>query len=305
MSEQSPASNPAGPFGAAIVGNVSLRSGLSMLWGRSSEVIPVVCEAGADVAIFAFLVEGCDYQPYYGEPRKTAQALAASGRMLFFATEHLPPCLVSAAAVFLVVLAASRIALDDLFASDRARMPSCTRLAAAQGGPGFIELEITPAARFGVESIRCCPFGGACRDLALTARGLDLLAEFISALDRVPGRIAPRHLPLDGTLAQVRAAAAQLKAALDCPPSIAELAAAVGLSESTLKRGFRQLYRTTPFGHLRSLRMERAKELLITGKNTVIEAAAYVGYSNPSNFAAAFRKQFGVNPKTFQMAAHR
>jgi AraC-like DNA-binding protein len=37
----------------------------------------------------------------------------------------------------------------------------------------------------------------------------------------------------------------------------------------------------------------------------VLEAATLVGYSNPSNFAAAFRLQFGVNPKTFQLAARR
>jgi AraC-like DNA-binding protein len=65
------------------------------------------------------------------------------------------------------------------------------------------------------------------------------------------------------------------------------------------------VFGTTVFGYLRARRMERARALLEAGKATVLEAAALVGYSNPSNFAAAFRREFGVNPKAFQLTARR
>lgn len=169
-----------------------------------------------------------------------------------------------------------------------------------------MRLPLTPNARFNAESLRRCPFAGSCRELSLTARGLDLLAELLAALAQSCTSIeAPAHLPLEDTLAQVRQAGELLEESLDEPPTIAELAQRVRLSESTLKRGFRQVYGTSPFAHLRSLRMGRARDLLSSGKASVLEAAAYVGYSNPSHFATAFRRAFGVNPKTFQMATHR
>jgi AraC-like DNA-binding protein len=161
---------------------------------------------------------------------------------------------------------------------------------------------LTPAARLAVESVRRCPLVGACRALVLGARCHDLLVEFISAQNAAPARPAPM---MSDTETRVRAAAASLSRRLDLTPSLEALAREAGLSETTLKRGFRQVYGTTVFDHLRTLRMERARELLQSGQATVIEAATLVGYSNPSNFAAAFRRQFGLNPKEFQMAARR
>jgi len=196
--------------------------------------------------------------------------------------------------------------LNVLFASDGSNNFAQSRLLTARNDACPIELDLTPTARFNLESIRRCPFAGAFREFALAARGLDLLTNFITALDEEHHPTSQQvHAPLDNTLIQIRAAATRLQGNLEHPPSVADLASAVGLSESTLKRGFRQLYNATPFGYLRTRRMEHARELLATGKATVLEAAAYVGYSNPSNFAVAFKKQFGVNPKAFQMSARR
>lgn len=230
---------------------------------------------------------------------------AKSGRMILLRATQLSSRVSLGKAAFHVTLATSSTALNELLAEDNTFGGERVRRYAVSREDGWIELPLSPTARFSAESIRRCPFAGACRGLALTARGLDLLTEFIAALGRSTEPTATIHLPLHDTLAQVRAAAARLQSNLEHPPSIAELASAVGLSESTLKRGFHQLYQTTPFGYLRARRMEHARELLATGKATVLEAAAFVGYSNPSNFAATFKKQFGINPKTFQMSARR
>ena len=163
-------------------------------------------------------------------------------------------------------------------------------------------LSLTPAARLAVESVRRCPLAGACRALILSARCHDLLVEFISAGEAQ--RAKPVSLMAD-TETRVREAAAILACCLDETPSLEALAREVGLSETTLKRGFRQVFDSTVFEHLRALRMEHARALLQSGEATVIEAATLVGYSNPSNFAAAFRRQFGMNPKEFQLAARR
>lgn len=85
------------------------------------------------------------------------------------------------------------------------------------------------------------------------------------------------------------------------PFSINELSKKVGLNNYKLKVGFNEIYNTTPFSCLRSLRMEKAKEFLIqeNGSN-IMEIANRVGYSNSSHFAAAFKKEYGLNPSVFR-----
>ncbi|SCY78608.1 helix-turn-helix transcriptional regulator [Desulfoluna spongiiphila] len=83
---------------------------------------------------------------------------------------------------------------------------------------------------------------------------------------------------------------------MDTPPTIAEMAKAVGVNAFKLKKGFKQLYGTTLFAYLRSRRLDRAYELIRSGEMNVTEAAFEVGYANPSAFTSAFRKAYGTNP---------
>lgn len=192
-------------------------------------------------------------------------------------------------------------AAEELLAND-ASVGAARLRAFAVGKPAEFEHPLTPRARLALDSIRCCPFAGACRDMALTARCHDLLVEFLTAWTAA---LQPAPAPTVGPDDRVRLAAEILERDLGAPPSLADLAAQVGLSETTLKRSFPQVHGTTVFGYIRARRMEEARRLLESGAATVLEAAAHVGYSNPSNFAAAFRAQFGLNPKTFQLRARR
>ncbi len=202
-----------------------------------------------------------------------------------------------------VAIALNPAALGTLLAEDlTVGADRIRRLAATPASPP-LRLALTPGARLAVESIHRCPFTGASRQMAFSARAHDLLLEFFTAL---AATIAPpRAAPTRAFAAQIHAAAEILKRDLEHPPSLTALARAVGLSETTLKRGFHPVFGTTVFGYLRTRRMERARALLACGEATVLEAAALVGYSNPSNFAAAFRREFGLNPKEFQLTVRR
>ncbi len=48
--------------------------------------------------------------------------------------------------------------------------------------------------------------------------------------------------------------------------------------------------------YIRELRMGRALELLTTHRYSILEIAHAVGYSNPSQFSAAFKKFYGKAP---------
>jgi AraC-like DNA-binding protein len=83
---------------------------------------------------------------------------------------------------------------------------------------------------------------------------------------------------------------------LEEPPTLAALARMAGWNETKLKGGFRALFGTSVFAYVRQARMEEARRLLLARRLNVTEVAQRVGYENPSKFAAAFRKQFGLPP---------
>lgn len=186
--------------------------------------------------------------------------------------------------------------LRALFDGDNGPAAVTLRHIAAGRGCPELSLPLTPAARLALESIRRCPYVGAARAMAIEARCNDLVVEILHALGQ-----AGSTEPVRGLKDGVHAAAAILDRELAEPPSLPDLARTVGLSESALKRGFRQFLGTTAFGHLRRRRMEHARALLDSDRATVVEASLIVGYSNPSHFAAAFRREFGINPKSYQL----
>lgn len=213
--------------------------------------------------------------------------------------------IVSSPVVFHATLELSSEAWEELLADKKIPGHAAIRIFANTPSAPALELPLTPAARLAVESIRRCPFVGACRAMALVARGNDLLVEFLTALAAAETPVVRLPAPMRSMMEQIEAAAALLKQNLENPPALSALARHAGLSETTLKRGFHQVFGTTVFGYLRARRMEHARTLLQSGEATVLEAAELVGYSNPSNFASAFRREFGVNPKTFQLTARR
>lgn len=98
---------------------------------------------------------------------------------------------------------------------------------------------------------------------------------------------------------QIMAADHILKQHIEFPPSVHNLANAVGLNHMALKRGFKRIFKTTVYGRLRHYRIQAAKEFIQQGKS-VTDAALSVGYSNPSKFTAVFKKEMGILPSSLK-----
>jgi AraC-like DNA-binding protein len=96
---------------------------------------------------------------------------------------------------------------------------------------------------------------------------------------------------------RIREAGNVLMRDLENPPSLLELASQVGVNKNKLNQGFRQIFGTSVFDHLRILRLERARELLESKQKNVTEVAFDVGYTHRENFTRAFKKHFGTTPK--------
>lgn len=85
-----------------------------------------------------------------------------------------------------------------------------------------------------------------------------------------------------------------------CPPSLTEIASAVGLNEYKLKRGFKETFRTTVFGYLTAQRLHLAKKYLLDTDKTAAEIAFDLGYATPQHFNNSFKKHFGYTPDSLR-----
>jgi len=83
-------------------------------------------------------------------------------------------------------------------------------------------------------------------------------------------------------------------------PSCKELSRMVHLSVPKLSQGFSSLYGISIHQYIIDQRLAHAAQLLLDGDMNVSEIAAIVGYGKPSNFAAAFKKRYGVVPKNYR-----
>lgn len=82
--------------------------------------------------------------------------------------------------------------------------------------------------------------------------------------------------------------------------SLADAAAAIGVSSFHLSRLFR-LYRGETFVHAFSrMRIDTAKSLLKSGRYSVKEACALVGFKDQAYFARVFRKYEGMSPADYR-----
>ncbi len=79
-------------------------------------------------------------------------------------------------------------------------------------------------------------------------------------------------------------------------PGITELSAAIGMNVDHFSRMFKRSTGLAPHQYLGDIRLERAKRLLADGRTPIIEIAYEIGYANPSQFSAFFRKRTGLSP---------
>ena len=77
---------------------------------------------------------------------------------------------------------------------------------------------------------------------------------------------------------------------------IPSLCRQVAMSRSQFYRKFKFLTDSTVTEYLRSLRLHKAKELLVHSDLTVTEAAYSTGFKNVSHFSRAFTREFDMNP---------
>jgi AraC-like DNA-binding protein len=85
----------------------------------------------------------------------------------------------------------------------------------------------------------------------------------------------------------------------DCqnPPTIKELAHLCATNESKLKKVFKKVYKSTIYGYIQKLRLQRASLLLKDRELNIGQIAKMVGYKHQGHFSKLYFEAYGVYPK--------
>lgn len=87
--------------------------------------------------------------------------------------------------------------------------------------------------------------------------------------------------------------------------SLTSIAAATGMSVSTMQRVFKDAFGVTVADHLRRARLGVAHRALVDDGLPIQQAAHLAGYSSAANFATAYRRVFGRAPSEARLGDHR
>ena len=166
---------------------------------------------------------------------------------------------------------------------------------------GISKVPVTPVMeQILSETSRFTQYRGGLGYLYLDGKLLELLSIYLSEvleLDILMGK----NISMSRT---ERTAIMEAKQIIDgqlaFAPSCEELSRMVHLSMSKLTRGFSSFYGMPIHQYIIEQRLTQAAQLLLEGDWNVSEIAAIVGYGKPSNFAAAFKKKYGVAPKNYR-----
>ncbi|ADK84493.1 transcriptional regulator, AraC family [Desulfarculus baarsii DSM 2075] len=155
-----------------------------------------------------------------------------------------------------------------------------------------------PSMAIVANQILSCPYHGAVRRLFYESKTLELMALQLSQL--LASHRPTAHAPLNRQESgRIQAARNILLDDLQNPPSLFQLAGAVGMTHTKLNKGFRDVFGTTVFDYLRRQRLEQSRLMIDADEMNMAEIAYATGFSSPSHFAKAFLAYFGVQPSAY------
>lgn len=101
----------------------------------------------------------------------------------------------------------------------------------------------------------------------------------------------------DGKLRRVSHAISWIKENLTSSLSIEDLARQVHMSPSSLHHQFKEVTALSPIQYQKRLRLQKARQMIMTDKSSAEKVAFAVGYESPSQFSREYARLFGQPPK--------
>ncbi len=158
----------------------------------------------------------------------------------------------------------------------------------------------SPELNFVFQQIKDCPAEGNTRSLYMEGKVMEVLSLVTHNLEQEQKR---RHLPVKldkKDKCSLGKAVTLMKKDLSAYPSITELARAASMSSSRFQMAFRQVYGTTAYEYLKTMRMNYALLLLQDSEDNIRTVAVKVGYHNAGHFAKLFKATFYMGPQEYR-----
>jgi len=158
-------------------------------------------------------------------------------------------------------------------------------------------LYLSPKLKNILNEINYCDFGGHLKNLYTKAKIIELLSLQLAQHEEeklIPSTLKPLEVEKMIFVKEL------IENNIADSHTISSLARAAGTNEQYLKKHFKLLFGSTVFGHMISCKMEKAKEMLLTGQYRITEIAERVGYKHATHFTNAFKKFFGCLPQSFK-----
>jgi AraC-like DNA-binding protein len=146
------------------------------------------------------------------------------------------------------------------------------------------------------------PYRRGIRLLHAEAKALELLCEVLAVAQDSDG--SSHAVTSESESRQLDVARRMLATQLSSPLRISDIARAIGMSESKLKRTFKARFGVTVFDYGLECRMRHALELLRCKRMSVGQVAYAAGYRHQTSFAAAFHDYFGFLPSKARTEMH-
>ena len=154
--------------------------------------------------------------------------------------------------------------------------------------------------------LSCCG-GAASIDFAVfmveTLFGAALAAQLKETLciDRVRGPEERQRVALQARFGALQPklteAVSLMEANIEEPLSTDDIANLVGLSRRQLERLFKQYLGSLPSRYYLELRLQRARQMLQSTNNSIVQVGLMCGFSSGSHFSTAFGTLFGNTPR--------
>jgi AraC-like DNA-binding protein len=164
------------------------------------------------------------------------------------------------------------------------------------------QISLSPTLLYVANSLLRNPYQGGIRLMYAEAAALGLLCEILSGF--VVHKRGVMSQPPESEARQLDCARRLLGSQLSESPRTRDIAKAVGMSESKLKRAFKAKFGVTVFNYGLECRMRYALELLRCKRKPVGQVAHAVGYRHQSSFTAAFQQFFGFLPNEARRKMH-
>ena len=158
-------------------------------------------------------------------------------------------------------------------------------------------LHITPKLRNVLDDVSTCGFDGHLKTLYTKAKIIEIVALQLAQYQEektVPSGLSSIEVEKMNLIKEL----------IDNNPdksfSLAYLAREAGTNEQYLKKHFKILFGYTVFGYILSCKMQRAKNMLLSGEYLISDIAESMGYKHATHFTSAFKKFFGYLPQTLK-----